>query len=173
LADYLTVAEHITKEAVQHSGGSMSYVHDRQEAHLRRTNKPGNITQRTPLRQVQNFIQSNENILTEEKRHKYEISHANEMKVKHGVGKCKENSQVIIVASTNHLNTRSHQRQSVQVQKPANGHQYTSLEAAEILSNVKNAQVVINKWIEQKLVPCKKTRLYEILKAHKEGNPIR
>jgi hypothetical protein len=181
--DFLSVAKTVTHEVAKSigDGGASSYLHEREEAELRRTlpcdHTAEQIVTCTPLRNIQNYLQSNEDILNEEKRKKYNTLHRKELKQsKGGIVKCSKNNEnggVIIVASVNHLNTRSHQEQLVQVAKPANGYQYTAHEAAQILSKVKYAQPVMNKWIEQKLVPCKKARLYEIVKAYKEGKPLR
>jgi hypothetical protein len=54
-----------------------------------------------------------------------------------------------------------------------NGIQYSAKEVGQILSMVKNSVPIINYWIEHKLVPCKKSQLFEIKKQYADGKEIR
>jgi hypothetical protein len=154
-------------------GGNIAYLHDRQQAQFRRKMRDDC---KTPLKCIDNFIQSNEtyrDLLTEEKKSKKKKCDK-ENNANGKVDKCKEKPpRVMIVAGVSHLNTRSHQQNVIRVPKPANGHQYTSLEAAEILVSVKSSQPVIDEWVKQNLVPCKKARLYELRSAFRQGKRIR
>ena len=53
---------------------------------------------------------------------------------------------------------------------PAHPPHYSKLEAVQILSQYKHASVIMDQMVSQKLVPCSKSQLYQILKLKKQGN---
>ncbi len=130
-------------------GEGGAYAAKRMRSEQRKEKRAQSQIEPTPLQNISNFI-----VTPTEKRRKSQR----------------------LCASTDkkrHAESAESGSDKVHLPRPSNGHQYTSMEAAEILSSAKKIAPVIKEMISKGLVPVKKSQLYEAVTKFQAGEPLR
>lgn len=169
VAKFCKTSKETIKASARGQGGTgTAYAAQSREAEKKKQMHQNHI-ERTPLKNIENYTNSHD-IDTKRKMNIICNKDSNMKKMKTDK---KISESLLFVKSNRHSVTRSNKQLQQVIPRPQDDNQYTPIEAVSILSGLRSASAVINSWVENKLVPCKKTCIYKLLNEFRNGKSPR